>query len=132
MAWSWHLNTYQPHDVNNTIMSKIMLKWGLNFKYGFYFEFKLLKKFVKPLFDMLWPNTLTWHLGYRSTVNHISPSQDHLWKQHRISQSVTFTTELMIDSENPSRCSGTHVNWFNKLFDYTITHPMTEIYGVSL
>jgi len=37
----------------------------------------------------------------------------------------------MTDSENPSRCSGTRVNWFNKLFDYKIAHPVTEIYGVS-
>lgn len=41
-----------------------------------------------------------WTWTNTSTVNHIPPSKRNLWKQYRIVQSVSFTTELMTDSEN--------------------------------
>lgn len=52
---------------------------------------------LSKMINMSWLNTSTWHT-YRSTSNHISPSMKV--KQHTSSQSVVFTTELMIDFEN--------------------------------
>jgi len=55
-------------------MSKIMLKSGLDFKYGFYFE--------NVCEALVW-HAVTQNINMTHLQINCQPLQDHLWKQHR-------------------------------------------------